>query len=161
MDTWFKRIPVLPILVLALLVGPGSADARDEGTALVASLKATDITARDLKTLHYVQNAHGQLDEWSFRLLARLQRGDGPRKRDPVFDGRADLQVKKIAVTYAGYTHSEPLRRTLIALVDAHERRLRALQAMLASEVDAEAFKQLDAPVQELFTALHEWSEQR
>ncbi len=159
-NTWLMRMTVLPILVLAMLGGPGSANAQ-EGDALLASLQATEITARDLKALHYMQNAHGQLDEWSFRLLSRLQNGQGPRERDPIFDGRADLQVKKIAVTYAGYTHSEPLRQTLIALADAHEKRLRALQAMTVNEVDAETFNKLNAPVRELVTALREWSEQR
>lgn len=128
---------------------------------MLASLNATAITARDIKTLHYVQNAHGQLDEWSFRLLSRLHSGQGPREGDPIFDGRADLQVQKIAVTYAGYTRSAPLRNTLTALADAHEKRLRVLQAMTLSEVDAEKFRKLNAPVQELVAALRKWSEQR
>ncbi len=62
-NTWLMRMTVLPILVLAMLGGPGSANAQ-EGDALLASLQATEITARDLKALHYMQNAHGQLDEW-------------------------------------------------------------------------------------------------
>ncbi|NND61085.1 MAG: hypothetical protein HKN49_12540 [Gammaproteobacteria bacterium] len=149
------------ILVLALTGGAGSAGAKEEGATLLASLNATEITARDLKALHYVQNAHGQLNEWSFRLLSRLHSGQGPRSNDPIFDGRADLQVKKIGVTYAGYTHSEPLRRTLAALAEAHAKRLRVLQAMSVSDVDAKSFKKLNAPVQELVTALREWSEKR
>lgn len=152
---------LLSFLLLAGLGITGNASAADGETTVVASLGATAITSRDLKTLHYVQNAHGQLEEWSFRLLSRLQKGEGPRQRDPIFDGRADLQVQKIAVTYAGYTHSEPLRETLIALADAHEKRLRVLQAMTVSEVDANTFKKLNAPVQELVAALREWSEQR
>ncbi len=161
MDARFTRLPVLMILLLALTGGTGSAGATEEGATLLASLNATEITARDLKALHYVQNAHGQLDEWSFRLLSRLHKGQGPRSNDPILDGRADLQVQKIAVTYAGYTHSEPLRRTLLALADAHEKRLRVLQAMSVSEADTESFKKLNAPVQELVAALRLWSEQR
>lgn len=161
MRVCLKRATALSIMLLALGGGAVSAGASDEGATMLASLNSTQINARDLKALHYVQNAHGQLDEWSFRLLSRLQTGEGPRERDPIFDGRADLQVQKIAVTYAGYTHSAPLRNTLTALADAHEKRLRVLQAMSVSEVDAEKFKKLNAPVQELVAALREWSEKR
>lgn len=155
------RASVLLVLILVLGMSTGSVDATQARGDLVASLQATEITARDLKTLHYVQNAHGQLDEWSLRLLSRLYKGEGPRERDPILDGRADLQVRKIAVTYAGYTHSEPLRTTLLALAEAHEKRLRVLQAMTISEFDAGKFSKLNAPVQELVAALQKWSEQR
>lgn len=161
MDSKCRRISVLMTLVLVLAGGAAGASATDERAILLASLNATDITARDLKALHYVQNAHGQLDEWSFRLLSRLHTGQGPRANDPIFDGRADLQVRKIAVTYAGYTKSEPLRRTLIALAGAHEKRLRVLQAMSVSGSDPETFKKLNVPVQELVAELRKWSEQR
>lgn len=161
MDARFNRMSILMILVLVLAAGAAGASATDERATMVASLNATEITARDLKALHYVQNAHGQLDEWSFRLLSRLHSGEGPRANDPIFDGRADLQVQKIAVTYAGYTKSEPLRRALIALAGAHEKRLRVLQAMSVSEADPETFKKLNAPVQELVAELRKWSEQR
>lgn len=160
-DSWLIRLRGLVLIALVLGVSPAIAGASEGGSGPLAELNATEITARDLKTLHYMQNAHGQLDEWSFRLISRLRKGEGPRARDPIFDGRADLQVKKIAVTYAGYTHSEPLRQSLIALADAHEKRLRALQAMAASDVDINSFEKLNAPVQQLVAALLEWSERR
>ncbi|NNF52004.1 MAG: hypothetical protein HKN59_06170 [Gammaproteobacteria bacterium] len=161
MKKWLKQTKNLAFIVLMLSAGAVKAGAADTGAAMLASLNATELTARDIKTLHYVQNAHGQLDEWSFRLLSRLKKGQGPREREPILDGRADLQVQKIAVTYAGYTHTDALKETLAALADAHEKRLRVLQAMTVSDVDAERFKKLNAPVQELVAALREWSEKR
>lgn len=161
MKKWLKQARNLSVIVLMLSGGAVNAGATEAEPAILASLNATELTARDIKTLHYVQNAHGQLDEWSFRLLSRLHTGQGPREREPILDGRADLQVQKIAVTYAGYTHSDALKETLSALADAHEKRLRVLQAMTVSEVDSEKFKKLNAPVQELVAALREWSEKR
>ena len=161
MKKCLKQMASLSVLLLVLGGGATVAGATDDGKAMLALLNTTEINARDLKTLHYVQNAHGQLDEWSFRLLSRLHTGQGPREKDPILDGRADLQVKKIAVTYAGYTHSPALKEMLAALAGAHEKRLRVLQAMTVSDVDPEKFKKLNAPVQELVAALREWSEKR
>lgn len=125
---------------------------------VVAALDDVTISAKDLKTLHYMQNAHGQLDEWSLRLLARLERGIGPRAHEPILDGRADLQVKKIAVTYALYAKTPELAATLQELADAHGDRLVALQRMVSEGPDRGAYERLDQPVQEIVTALRNWS---
>lgn len=123
-------------------------------------LGAVTITSRDLKTLHYMENAHGQLEEWSRRLLSRLQRGSGPRDQDPILDGRADLQVKKIEVTYAGYTHTPELAEVLRRLAAAHLERLQALQRMVRTGADREQFNELDAPIQQLVGLMQSWSKQ-
>ena len=106
------------------------------------------IDARDLKTLHYMENAHGQLEEWSLRLLSRLELGRGPRDSDPILDGRADLQVKKLAITYASYTKNPQLADALRRLAAAHGQRLAALQSMVAEGPDRERYLALDREVQ-------------
>lgn len=107
--------------------------------AATVATKTTGTTARDLKTIGYVENAHGQLDEWARRLLARTERGLGPREREPLLDGRARLQVAKLRVTYAGYTHSASLAAAIHALADAHEARLMQLEKSLAGAADPQA----------------------
>lgn len=124
-----------------------------------AALHATTIDARDLKTLQYVENAHGQLEEWASRLYARLNNDMGPRARDPVLDGRADLQVDKLRVTYAGYTHNDALARVLRKLAVAEKRRLDTVRAMIETGPDDDAWSAVDAPVQEIVAAIRNWSE--
>ncbi|NNF15093.1 MAG: hypothetical protein HKN70_00025 [Gammaproteobacteria bacterium] len=130
-------------------------------TDTVAALHAKTINARDLKTLHYMENAHGQLEEWSNRLLSRLENGMGPRGKDPVLDGRADLQVQKIAITYASYTHNDALSETLRHVAQAHRTRLTALQSMVDAGPDRQQFELLSDSVNELITELRTWSEKR
>ena len=138
----------------------GLAQAGDKNTVLAALSKA-EITGRDVKTVHYVENAHGQLDEFCERLLHRLERGLGPRDKDPVLDGRADLQVKKISVTYAGYTRSEPLANALAELAEAHQRRLDYVKTTIDGEVDWQRYAELDEPVQTLIRHIRTWSTSR
>lgn len=144
-------------LLSALALTPVQAAAPDQHA--LASLSGVTITARDLKTLHYMENAHGQLEEWSRRLLSRLEQGMGPREKDPILDGRADLQVQKIAVTYAGYTKTPQLAVTLRQLADAHAKRLAALQRMVDAGADRTRYDSLDAPVQRVVAALNRWSQ--
>ncbi len=127
----------------------------------VAALNARPIDARDLKTLHYLENAHGQLEEWTSRLLSRLENGMGPRDKDPVLDGRADLQVQKIAITYASYTTNDALSHALKHLAQAHRIRLTALQTMVETGADRNQFEELSTPVTELISELRTWSKKR
>lgn len=121
------------------------------------------LTGRDLKAIHYVENAHGQLEEWSERLLARLERGLGPRDPEPILDGRADLQTAKIRVTYAGYVDSPRLAALFRALAAAHVERLEAVRARLAGAdgSDGAAYRELDARVAELITRIRNWRTNR
>lgn len=147
------------VLTLAFLFASfGIATADD---TVVAALSKAEITGRDVKTIHYVENAHGQLDEFCERLLHRLDKGLGPREPDPVLDGRADLQVLKISVTYAGYTRSEPLAKVLTALAEAHQRRLDYVKSTVEGEVDWQRYAELDAPVQQLIKHIRTWSKSR
>lgn len=157
--TLFKGIAAL--LACALFVPFTAAASSPSRDALAQALDATTISARDLKTLHYLQNAHGQLEEWSLRLLARLEQGLGPRSNEPIVNGRADLQVQKIAVTYAGYTQNPALSHALRAVADAHKKRLDGLKSMLQGGVSRTTYQELDAPVQSLVATLQSWSEKR
>lgn len=130
-------------------------------TETVAALNARPIDARDLKTLHYMENAHGQLEEWTGRLLSRLENGMGPRDKDPVLDGRADLQVQKIAITYASYTTNDALSHALKDLAHAHRIRLTALQTMVETGADRNQIEGLSTPVTELISELRTWSKKR
>lgn len=156
---------ILLSVLICVAVQAGTANIGIGGTQNVAdavtALNAKTITARDLKTLHYMENAHGQLEEWSKRLLSRLENGMGPRGKDPVLDGRADLQVQKIAITYASYTHNDALSDTLRYLAQAHRARLSALQSMVDAGPDRQRFEMLSTPVTELITELRTWSEKR
>ena len=129
----------------------------------VAADALTDkrISARDLKTLDYVENAHGQLEEWTGRLYHRLENGLGPREHDPLLDGRADLQVQKISVTYAGYTHNAALADVLHELSAAEQKRLDAVRRMIDDGIDEKAWRDLSEPVHRYMTFLREWREQR
>ena len=147
--------------VAVSVVDPAGAAPDRNVDDLLAALDATAIDAKALKTLGYVQNAHGQLDEWSLRLMARMGRGLGPRERDPILDGRADLQVKKIAVTYAGYTDNAALADVLAALATAHGRRLAAVTSMVGNGTDPETFAALNVPIERIRAHLAHWSEQR
>lgn len=156
------------ILLAGLACISVNADAKNSNTintqnsaTAVAALNARPIDARDLKTLHYLENAHGQLEEWSKRLLSRLENGMGPRTKDPVLDGRADLQVQKIQITYASYTKNHALSQSLQHLAQAHRDRLTALQAMVDSGADRNQFDALSTPVNELITDLRTWSKKR
>ena len=127
----------------------------------VAALNELAIDARDLKTLHYLENAHGQLEEWSNRLLSRLENGMGPRNKEPVLDGRADLQVQKIAITYASYTKNDVLSQALQHLAQAHRTRLTALQTMVETGANRNEFDELSTPVIQLINELRTWSKKR
>lgn len=124
-----------------------------------AQLSVEPVTARDLKTLQYMENAHGQLEEWTSRLFARLKRDLGPRQGEPVLDGRADLQVQKISVTYAGYTHNDALARLLRELADAEQRRVDTVRRMIREGPDEAAWAAADAPVQQIVKFIRDWSE--
>lgn len=119
------------------------------------------VNARDLKALHYMENAHGQLEEWSLRLLSRIELGMGPREREPILDGRAVLQVRKIAVTYSGFTRTPALAEALEKLAAAHKARLGAVQAMVETGVNRNLYEQLDSEVQDLVGQLRTWSKMR
>lgn len=147
-------------VLLSVALAPVTAKTQDVNDVL-AELSAAEITAKDVKTLHYVENAHGQLDEFCARLLHRLDRGLGPRESDPVLDGRADLQVKKISVTYAGYTKTKPLANALAQLADAHQRRLDYVKTTLDGEVDWQRYAELNEPVQALMNELRKWSNKK
>ncbi len=86
------------------------------------------LASRHLKAIRYVENAHSQLEEFTDRLLARLERGLGARPSDPILDGRAELQTAKIRVTYAGYVKQDELAALFRELSAAHARRLELLQ---------------------------------
>jgi len=148
------------VAVLLLLLSP-LAESSDfvPGTDPVADLATVPVTARDLKTLQYMENAHGQLEEWTSRLFARLKNGVGPRAPDPMLDGRADLQVQKISVTYAGYTHNEALARVLRELAEVEQRRVDAVREMIREGPDESAWAAADAPVQQIVQFIRDWSE--
>ncbi len=142
-------------LVLGLALSPPAAPA-----AAAASGEAGPITGHDLKAIHYVENAHGQLEEWTDRLLARLDRGLGAREPEPILDGRAALQTAKIRVTYAGYVDSERLAALFRELSEAHDARLEAVRARLAGaddEAHRALHRELDARVDELITRIRDW----
>ena len=119
------------------------------------------ITARDLKAIHYVENAHGQLEEFHLRLSSRLREGLGPRPADPVLDGRADLQAQKIRITYAGYAEDPRLKAALRELADAHQRRLEALRARLAGHAADTEDTELDERIRELARQIRNWRNHR
>lgn len=156
------RVTTTFFITLLLAAGfvPATAALQDTNDML-AELGAAEVSAKDIKTLHYVENAHSQLDEFCQRLLHRLDRGLGPRDSEPVLDGRADLQVKKISVTYAGYTKTKPLANALAQLADAHQRRLDYVKTALDGEVDWQRYAEFDENVQVLMTELRKWSNKR
>lgn len=121
-------------------------------------LKATQRNARDLKAVGYVENAHGQLDEWTNRLVSRLELGVGPRKSDPIIDGRSSLQVSKLRITYAGYAKSPAVIGAIYALADAHERRLALAGQMLDSRVDRDSYAALSQDIEHLIQIIRTWS---
>lgn len=127
------RSPKLAPLALAALLAVAAAPAVSAGAAAAPPPEPTSIHPYDLKLIGYVENAHGQLDEFVARLLARLERDLGPREREPITDGRADLQVAKIRVTYAGRTKSPELAALFHQLADAHEARLARVRERLAA----------------------------
>lgn len=156
-----RRCTALLCACSLLLAGTTAAAKAVEGAPEThyAALESAHINARDLKTLHYVENAHGQLEEWSGRLFARLKNGLGPREPDPMLDGRADLQVQKISVTYAGYTHTEPLARLLRELADAEQRRVDAVRKMIDEGPNEAAWAAVNAPVQHIVNFIRDWSD--
>jgi hypothetical protein len=147
------------VLLLFLLVPLAEGSDVVTGADSRADLAAAPVTARDLKTLQYMENAHGQLEEWTSRLFSRLQNQLGPRAPDPMLDGRADLQVQKISVTYAGYTQTEPLARLLRDLADAEQRRVDTVRAMIREGPDESAWAAANAPVQQLVQFIRDWSD--
>ncbi|MBT8143804.1 MAG: hypothetical protein KJO55_03825 [Gammaproteobacteria bacterium] len=152
----FSRITTAALVMLITCAAPASdTPARDHRIAMV--LQSADLSAKDLKTIHYIENAHGQLDEWADRLVARLERGLGPRQSDPMLDGRARFQIKKLRITYAGYTHSPELVEAINVLADAHERRLNALDTMLRYGVDQTRYRAVSAEVESVIRGIRSW----
>ncbi|NNF60520.1 MAG: hypothetical protein HKO55_03375 [Gammaproteobacteria bacterium] len=146
----------LPFL-LALLLMPASFASAGPLHPVAASLQAAGIDARDLKAIGYVENAHGQIDEWSDRIIARLQQGMDARGNSPIVDGRARFQVQKLRVTYAGYTRNKALIDAINLLAAAHERRLDAVDEMLRSGVDEQRYEATSDEVDELIAAIRNW----
>lgn len=146
-------------LVLCLALSTPAAPA-----AAAASGEAGPVSGHDLKAIHYVENAHGQLEEWTDRLLARLDRGLGARASEPILDGRADLQTAKIRVTYAGYVDSEPLAGLFRELSRAHTERLDMVRARLGGAggpAHEAAYRDADARVDELINRIRDWRTNR
>ncbi len=154
-------VALCTLLAVAANEALAGAEPAPRQPSTAATLDAVAIDARDLKTLHYMENAHGQLEEWSLRLLSRLENGLGPRDDDPILNGRADLQVQKIAITYAGYTRTAPLGARLRDLAEAHQARLDALKRMVAAGPDRSVYENHDAPVQAHVQTLRQWSQKR
>lgn len=152
------------ILIISLLgampAAASDTDSDDDRFTTLAMLSETPRTAHDLKAVTYIENAHSQLDEWGNRLVARLERGIGPRQSDPLVDGRARFQVKKLRVTYNRYAHSGALKKAINALADAHAARLDALDAMLNTNVaDTTRFAEATATVNQRIREIRNWSQ--
>lgn len=147
----------LTIVVLALLIVGTAPAGTQQPQRPVIELQTSQLTAKDLKTIQYVENAHGQLDEWADRFVARLKRGLGPRERDPILDGRARFQVEKLRVTYAGYTSNPELTKAIKLLAIAHERRLHVVDSMRHYGIDRERYLTVSAEVDGVMGAIRTW----
>lgn len=165
------RSPFVGALVVATALAAGLFALSSAAVAAAAGADGTcaSPTGHDLKAIGYVENAHGQLEEWRDRLAARLERGLGPRDPEPILDGRAALQTAKIAITYAGYVDSEPLAELLEELAAAHIARLVALRVRLedadragaSPEARAATYLELDARIDELMSRVRDWRPDR
>lgn len=151
---------LLTVVLLTLAAGAGYACERatsSDPDGVSAALRTSVLTARDLKTLHYVENAHSQLELWATRLIARLEMGLAPRQNDPMLDGRAYFEVQKLRHTYAGTTRSPALASAIRQLADRHERRLAEIQGMMRFGVDRAAFASTSHEVGHVIDAIRDW----
>lgn len=152
----FSRISTAALVLLITCAAPAS-DTPEPAHRIAMVMQKANLDAKDLKTMQYVENAHGQLDEWADRLVARLQSGLGPRQADPMLDGRARFQVKKLRITYAGYAHSPELIEAINVLADAHEQRLNALDTMLRYGVDQARYRAVSGEVDKVIRGIRSW----
>lgn len=151
-----SRLITAVLIVLITSAAPAS-DTPLAAHRIAMLMQTASLDAKDLKTIQYVENAHGQLDEWADRLVARLERGLGPRHSDPVLDGSARFQIKKLRITYAGYAHSPELVEAINALADAHEKRLDALDTMLSEGVDDARYRAVSGQVDHVIHGIRSW----
>ncbi|MBT8136562.1 MAG: hypothetical protein KJO54_06080 [Gammaproteobacteria bacterium] len=108
----------------------------------------------DQEIIKAVEHAHLQLDRWATRLMYRIERGAGPRQSDPLLDGRAHLMVTKMRANYAAAAGSRKLAVAIHHLADAHEDRLRSLDAMLRRGVVRQPLRPDDESIASAFREL-------
>ncbi len=125
---------------LFLILGPGAASAAEPVS--ITGLSLPVIVAADEKTADYAVRIHQQLERWGDNLVARLERGDTIRRADPILDGRYDLYIQKLRLTYAASVNSTELAAAIRRLADRHEQRRRCLEDMLHTGVDARRFSE-------------------
>lgn len=133
-----RRFLAFVVLTCAAAAAAGSDDIALQ--ELQTSLSATELTPRDIAAIGYVENMHAQLEHWADSLITRLERGLGPRRTDPMLDGRAHFQVKKLRLTYPGYSQSPSLAKAIVLLAERHEQRLVQIEAMMRYGVNRKAY---------------------
>lgn len=146
---------LLAFVLIACAASSGAAsDGGAEFNEVAETLAATHLTAQDLQAITYVENMHTQLDRWAETLLVRLETGLAPKSCDPMLDGRAFFQVRKMQATYSAYPRSPALAQAIRLLAERHGQRLTELEAMLRYGADRDAFMAASAGVGEVIDAI-------
>jgi hypothetical protein len=165
-----QRLLVRSVCLVLAVVSSAAASAHTErftappcepSTALdgidLDALRAAPLTRDDLKAFRRIENAHGQIQEWTAMLAARLRAGERPRQPDPALDGRAAGQIARMQEIYAGTAATPIVTRAFGALADADRARLRALSEMTTSVFDPTRYHCLDAAVSRIWEAILTW----